>query len=243
MLYEHIREHRPEKVLELGTARAGSAVFIAAALEENGTGTLTSVESLRWKRTDPSPQEVLDAAGLQDRVTLDASFSTYTWFLKREVERNLNSDGSVRSVYDLIFLDGAKNWSIDGLAVVLMERLLKPGGWLLLDDLGWSYERNIKSTRHYSVELDTLSEEERTEPHLRAIFDLLIRTNPVFDHFVVQDDWWGWARKTTDPSLLARGGVLTSNTRTDPLLRKVWRRVPPVAQQRIRTLRSRLQRR
>ena len=43
VLYQHIRENRPGNLLELGTARGGSAVFIAAALEANGAGHLTSV--------------------------------------------------------------------------------------------------------------------------------------------------------------------------------------------------------
>ena len=45
LLYKHIKENRPENLLELGTARGGSAVFMAAALEENGIGHLTSVDS------------------------------------------------------------------------------------------------------------------------------------------------------------------------------------------------------
>ena len=41
-----------------------------------------------------------------------------------------------------MFLDGSHNFDIDGLAVVLAEKLLRPGGWLLLDDLDWTYEQN-----------------------------------------------------------------------------------------------------
>ena len=47
--------------------------------------------------------------------------------------------GTVEPVYDFVYLDGAKHWTIDGLAVVLVEKLLRPGGWLLMDDLGWTY--------------------------------------------------------------------------------------------------------
>jgi predicted O-methyltransferase YrrM len=244
VLYRHIRKNKPTNVLELGTARGGSAVFIAAALEANGAGHLTTVESRRWMRTDPSPHEVLANAGLREWVTLDASYSTYTWFLKSQVEKHLTASGSVTPVYDLIFLDGAKNWSIDGLAVVLMEKLLKPGGWVLLDDLGWRYDKPDRGSRHYSVEIDALSEEERTQPHLRAIFDLLIKTNPSFDEFVIQDDWWGWARKSPDSTRHNRGGVL-SGTQPEPAsqpprrnsaLRAVWRRLPPSAHRRIRGL-------
>jgi predicted O-methyltransferase YrrM len=209
VLYQHIREKRPEDVLELGTARGGSAVFIAAALEANGAGRLTSVDSTRWQWLDPTPGEVLEKAGLSRRVTLDKRFSTYTWFLKAEIEKRLDAAGSVRPEYDFIFLDGSKNWSADGLAVVLAERLLRPGGWLLLDDLGWNYEKHCKTPRHYEIEIARLSDEERTQPHLRAVFDLLVRTNPAFDQFVIQDHWWGWARKSPRMSRRTTGGVLS----------------------------------
>ena len=32
--------------------------------------------------------------------------------------------------------------------------------------------------RHYEIDVEKLSESEFAEPHLRAIFDLLIRPNP-----------------------------------------------------------------
>jgi len=227
VLYQHIREKRPEDVLELGTARGGSAVFIAAALEANGAGHLTSVDSTRWQWLDPTPGEVLEKAGLSRRVTLDKRFSTYTWFLKAEIEDRLDAAGSVRPEYDFIFLDGSKNWSADGLVAVLAEKLLRPGGWLLLDDLGWNYEKHCQEPRHYEIEIAKLSDEERTQPHLRAVFDLLIRTNPAFDQFVIQDHWWGWARKSPRMSRRTRGGVLSGRNETRGArarLRRVSRR-------------------
>lgn len=264
-LYNHIRRNRPENLLELGTARGGSAVFIAAALQANGTGHLTSVDSLRWQRTDPSPHQVLESAGLSDWVTLDASYSTYTWFLKAEIEKHLDSSGRVRPVYDFIFLDGAKNWTTDGLAVVLAERLLRPDGWLLLDDLGWTYGKPGRASQHYDIQLSQLSAQEREEPHLRAIFDLLIRTNPSFDRFRIQDDWWGWAHKSAVESRRLRGGVLSGRPRSTgaagsaktnrpatgpaaesagrpPLHRRWWRRLPAGARRRIHGLRRRAMR-
>jgi len=200
-----MRQHRPENVLELGTGRGGSAVFIAAALDENCKGHLTSVDSSRWKWRNPTPQEFLDGSGVGHRVTLDKRFSTYTWFLKTELESCMDEAGTALPKYDFIFLDGAKNWSTDGLTVIIAERLLRPGGWLLLDDLGWSYEVHADSARHYEIEIDKLSEEERVQPHLRAVFDLLVRTNPAFDHFLIQDDWWGWARKSADADRTVNG--------------------------------------
>src|SRR6266446_2660036 len=124
-LYEHMRQHRPENVLELGTGRGGSAVFIAAALDENCKGHLTSVDSSRWKWRNPTPQEFLDGSGVGHRVTLDKRFSTYTWFLKTELESCMDEAGTALPKYDFIFLDGAKNWSTDGLTVIIAERLLR----------------------------------------------------------------------------------------------------------------------
>jgi predicted O-methyltransferase YrrM len=194
VLYDHIRTHRPKRVLEMGTCRGASAVFIAAALRANGVGDLVSVDSCKYTWTDPTPAETLARAGLADLVTLDRRFSTYTWFLKDELQA-ATVDGVVRPRYDLIFLDGAKNWSTDGLAVLLAEKLLRPGGWLLLDDLGWTYEKFVKGKNvHYEIDVTKLSEPERTQPHLRAVFDLLVRPNPAFDE-CRDDGWWGWARK------------------------------------------------
>lgn len=253
VLYRHIRRTKPKKLLELGTARGGSAVYTAAALEANGAGHLTTVDRLTSSFADPTPEEVLDKAGLSDWVTLDRSFSTYTWFLKSEIEKNLRKDGTVRPVYDFIFLDGCKNWSTDGLAVVLAEKLLRPGGWLLLDDLGWSYGKHPKKSRHYGIEIATLSDEEREQPHLRAIFDLLIMNNPAFDDFVIQDDWWGWARKSPtarrggagvlsgkpmardEPTPSQPSGTTSPSVRTR-LVQQVGRRMSPEARSRVRAL-------
>lgn len=245
VLYEHIRENRPRNLLELGTARGGSAVFIAAALKATGNGHLTSVDSTRWQWLNPTPLEVLQKAGLSDWVTLDKRFSTYTWFLKTEIEKRLGATGSVQPEYDFIFLDGSKNWSTDGLAIVLAEKLLRPGGWLLLDDLGWNYEKHCEAPKHYEIEIAKLSEEERTQPHLHAALELLIRTNPAFDRIVVQDSWWAWARKSPRTFRSTRGGILSA--RNDArgvqawvrqVSRPAWRRLPPAAQHRIRGLRG-----
>ena len=69
-------------------------------------------------------------------------FSSYTWWLKEQVQARSDRAGNVEPLYDFVYLDGAKNWTIDGLAVVLVEKLLRPGGWLLMDDLDWTYAQD-----------------------------------------------------------------------------------------------------
>ena len=74
-------------------------------------------------------------------------FSSYTWWLKEQVQARSDRAGNVEPAYDFVYLDGAKNWTIDGLAVVLIEKLLRPGGWLLMDDLPWTYAAATRGAR------------------------------------------------------------------------------------------------
>ena len=51
--------------------------------------------------------------------------NSYNWFLKKQIEAQ-TKDGICEPCYDFIFIDGAKNWTIDGLAFFLADKLLRP---------------------------------------------------------------------------------------------------------------------
>jgi predicted O-methyltransferase YrrM len=194
-VYDHIRITRPTGALELGTAHGVSAAYMAAALEANGAGHLTTVDHA-GAAYDPSPREVLERAGLQHRVTVVHEHSSYNWFLKEQIEAASDSAGNCDPCYDFCYLDGSKNWNVDGLAVILIEKLLRPDGWLLMDDLEWTYEHNrwIVPTGD-GKPLGPLSESERTQPHLLAVFELIVKQHPAFSQFIREDAWYGWAQK------------------------------------------------
>src|SRR5436305_14436614 len=106
-VYQHIRDHRPEQALELGTAHGVSAVYIAAALEANGRGHITTVDHA-GAAFDPPPEEVLASAGLAHRVTIFREHSSYNWFLKEQIEQASDADGNCAPRYDFCYLDGSK---------------------------------------------------------------------------------------------------------------------------------------
>jgi predicted O-methyltransferase YrrM len=194
-VYEHIRLTRPEATLELGTAHGVSAAYIAAALQANGHGHLTTVDH-GGAAYDPTPEDILARTGLADRVTIARAHSSYNWFLKEQVQAESDDAGNCRPRYDFCYLDGSKNWNVDGLAVVLIEKLLRPGGWLLMDDLEWTYERNPWIVPHGDGRpLGPMSDRERSEPHLLAVFELIVKQHPSFTHFIREDAWYGWAQK------------------------------------------------
>jgi predicted O-methyltransferase YrrM len=196
-VYDHVRESGARDVLELGTAHGVSAGYIAAALEAGGEGHVTTVDH-SGAAFDPSPAEVLARTGLAHRVTIVREHSSYNWFLKQQVEEASDEHGNATPRYDFCYLDGAKNFNVDGLAVVLIEKLLRAGGWLLMDDLEWTYEDNpwiLPSGDGHP--LGPLSDSERVEPHLRAVFELIVMQHPSFTRFRVEDEWYGWAQKGT----------------------------------------------
>jgi len=189
-IYRHIREAGPDHVLELGTANGASAAYMAAALEENGKGHVVTFDR---STAGFEPEPLLRDLGLDRWVTfIVRDDSSYNWYLKELVEENSDAAGNCEPIFDFCYLDGAHNWTIDGLAVVLVEKLLKPGSWLLLDDLEWSYSSSPSGA---SLPFP-MSKSELRAPHVRAVFDLIVRQHPSFTQFRVQDANWGWAAKS-----------------------------------------------
>src|SRR4051794_19988960 len=161
-VYDHIRRSGARDVLELGTAHGVSACYMAAALEAGGEGRVTTVDHA-GAAYEPGPEEVVERAGLSHRVEIVRAHSSYNWFLKERIEERTDATGVVDPQYDFCYLDGSKNFNVDGLAVVLVEKLLRPGGWLLMDDLDWTYALNRWIEPHSDGRpLGPMSEPERS---------------------------------------------------------------------------------
>src|SRR5690349_17871614 len=187
LVYDHVQQSGAEDVLELGTAHGVGAAYMAAA------GANVTTVDFQGAHYDPSPEDTARRAGVTFNVVRE--YSSYTWWLKTQVEARSDEHGNVTPAYDFVYLDGAKNWTIDGLAVILIEKLLRPGGWLLMDDLEWTYAQDPHREATDGIVHRDLSEPERTQPHLRAVFDLIVAQHPSFTELRREDEWWGWARK------------------------------------------------
>lgn len=191
-----MRRTKPQLILELGTASALSASYMAAALRANGSGRIISID-LDTAPYDPRPVKVLERVGLSDLVELvRVPDSSYVWLLKQQVAERSDEAGNCNPVYEFVFVDGAHEFTIDGLAAVLATKLLKQYGWILFDDLNWTYSASA-GARPFNLSADQIN-----TPRIREVFDLIVRQDPSYDHFEVQDDQWAWAHKGSGPRRL-----------------------------------------
>jgi predicted O-methyltransferase YrrM len=200
ILYDWIIEHELRDCLELGFAHGVASCYMAAALDELGHGHLTSVDLLaaqEWQ--NPSIEELLERCGLSSRVTVIREHSGYNWYLHDAIQRQTTKDGCA-PCFDFCIIDGPKNWTIDGLAFFLVDKLLRPGAWILFDDYQWTYAESAKGEDSLDgLSLRNLSEAELTTPHVQEIFHLLVMQHPNYGNFRVQSlhsaQEWPWAQK------------------------------------------------
>lgn len=195
-LYERIVRDRPVEILELGIAHGTATCTMAAALEEIGAGRITAVD-LAGARFEPSAEAQLERCGLSRYAEVVRMQTGYTWFLHDAI-RKQTSGGECRPLYDLCIIDGPKNWTIDGCAFFLVDKLLKPGGWIIFDDYGWTYA-GADATREATdgITHRELSDEERRTPQIREVFELLVVPHGSYSNFVVEDHRdWAMAQKT-----------------------------------------------
>lgn len=203
LLYEHVLKTRPGKVLELGFAHGVASAYIAAALDEIGAGELHAVDLLSEKDArNPSIEQIMATAGLERHVKVYREHTSYTWFLKKQIEAQ-TTNHVCAPMYDLAFIDGPKNWTIDGMAFFCVDKLLKKEGWILFDDMDWYYGSYNREALD-GLTIRQMSEDEIMTPQIRAVFDLCVMQHPDYSNFLIMDNGWGWAQKIASDSKQVR---------------------------------------
>ncbi len=199
ILYDFIIKNNLTDILELGIAHGTASCYIAAALDELKAGKLTSVDLLEAKNLfSPSIEEQLSKLQLNNYVEIHRMQTGYNWYLHEKIKLHSNRENNVCTPqYDLIIIDGPKNWTIDSSSFFLADKLLKERGWIIWDDYEWTYNK-ANSIRESTdgITHRNLSEEERQIPHIKEIFHLLVMQHPSYGNFIIHSDGdWAWAQK------------------------------------------------
>ena len=197
-IYDLILKEELTNILELGIAHGTSTCYMAAALQELGEGSITSVDLIEVKNWfKPSAEEQLQKTGLSSFVNVIRMQTGYTWFLHDEIVRNTKNN-VCNEVYDLCVIDGPKNWTIDGAAFFFVDKLLRKNAWLIFDDYNWTYaSADIKRDSTDGITHRSLSKDEQEIPHIREVFELLVKQHPHYGNLLMLDEGdWALAQKT-----------------------------------------------
>jgi predicted O-methyltransferase YrrM len=186
-LRDLIREYDLDNLLELGTAHGKGTAYMALIQEERGRGHVTTLDRDKAASFSPNVDEVVAKLGVAHRVTIKRTPRSYTHTLMQMLEEQ------PRPIFDFVYLDGAHTWDGTGFAFFLTDMLLRPGGWVVFDDLDWtlavSEAKNGKPLRGYA----DYSKEERETPLVRKVWELLVPAAG----YVNRREWkhWGIAQK------------------------------------------------
>ncbi|QEE27300.1 class I SAM-dependent methyltransferase [Terriglobus albidus] len=187
MMHDFILEHRLRRCLELGFYHGVSSAYIAGALQEIDTGHLTTIDIPQALTLSPNINEVLKELQLQDLVTVFIEPRSYTWRLMRFLEAGMYGE------FDFCYIDGGHTWDTTGFALSLVAHLLRPGGWVVLDDLDWTLATSPALSLKPSTK--AFPEDERTTPGVRKTFELLICKDNRFEN-AFEKGKWGFAQRT-----------------------------------------------
>ena len=183
-IISHIRDYGIRDVLELGFHHGVSTCYLAAGV--GSSGSVTTIDQPAAGRLDPNVEALLERCGLRGRVTVFYEKKGYNWRLMKLLQSDLTPR------FDLCFIDGSHLWADEGLAFFLCDRLLRPGGWIVFDDLDWT----LASARAADggVQDADAEADERNTAQVRQVYELLVKPHPQYADFRT-DGFWGFARK------------------------------------------------
>jgi hypothetical protein len=151
-----------------------TVAYVAGALNALGKGQVQAIIPKGARTSSFDLPSMLALAGLTKWATVTHCDGSYNWALKSFLE------GGLRESVDLCVLEGGRTWSETGFAVCIIEQLLRPRGWLVLDNLDFSFRRSGMRDKPW---VRNKPEDEQVTTQVERVFALLVQGNPNFRNF------------------------------------------------------------
>jgi predicted O-methyltransferase YrrM len=203
-LRDFIVERDARDILEIGFYHGKSSAYIGAVLEDLNRGHLVTIDKRGAHTREPNIETVLAKLGLSDRVTPLYAPRSYTWEMKKLIA------SKPRPQFDLCYFDGDHSWDGTGFGFVLVDMLLRPGGWIIFDDLKWTMQAAMERSSAVPSSWRGFTEDERAEPAVKIVFDMLVPRLGYVNLHTAQRGWWGIAQKpmNAEQQMLQSRGLL-----------------------------------
>lgn len=159
-------------VAEFGILDGGTSLEIARVIAPRG-GTLHIFD---FQHNVDMAIARLAEAGLTNVVGYGSSsklLDSYNWPLSKLLEQHTSP------IFDYAFIDGAHTWSVDALTFLLVDRLLKVGGYADFDDYHWTLagSQNLAPEK-FPLTAELYTEEQIADKQVKRLVDLLVKRDP-----------------------------------------------------------------
>lgn len=191
VITEFIFKNNLKNILELGFRHGVSTCYMAAALDELGEGEIITIDLNSARDAEPNIESLLAKLELQQFVNIFYEPTSYVWRLMKFIDEDPHPK------FDFCYIDGAHSWFTDGLAFFLVDKLLFPGGWIIFDDLDWTFSNS--PTLQHSNNVKLMPAEEIETPQIRKVYELLVKPHPSYGNFIDKNGW-AYAQKISDNS-------------------------------------------
>lgn len=168
---EWVNRTQPKVYAEIGIATGSTAVEVAKVMPQGGEIHLFDF----YDKVD-FVEKRLTESGFKKIVGHSNSYKlrdSYNWSLMKLLQKHSEP------IFDYVYLDGMHTWDIDGFTFFLVDRLLKPEGYIDFDDYGWS----LAISPSLKPSVFPLTEKLYTNEQIRAkgvrlVIELLVRRDP-----------------------------------------------------------------
>jgi predicted O-methyltransferase YrrM len=190
-----IAENSIYNVLELGFFHGVSSCYIAYTLKglHRDGAHVTAVDLESARDLNPNIEQLAEEFDLEKLLSVVYEAKSYTWTLMEMIEQGRHG------TFDFCYIDGAHNWDTDGFAFFLVDKLLKKGGWIVFDDLDWTYNESPALKNADFVK--EMPKAEKETKQVRKVFELLVQQHPSYDFFK-EDSGWAFAQKVSEDNVV-----------------------------------------
>jgi len=189
-IYDCIVGNRLRHCIELGTGHGATSCVMAAALEEVGDGRIVTID--KTLHLPVNANVLKDHTGIGDNLEFVVEPLGYNWYMADLIAKQ-TLNGVCEPIFDFCLLDGAHEFEPDALAFFLVSKILKPGGWVVLDDINFS----LRSMSFWRETHGHLSDRELDSCQIGIVYDYAVKQHPDFADFrITENGRVGWARKT-----------------------------------------------